>query len=470
MAHEAAPEQTSSESGPIAPNPVAVAHDAAPSASPPTANRFIGYAQRTFASLGLRDFRLLLAGNIITQFGTWFQNIGMNWLVWVVTENAFTMGSLQAWRGVTTLFISPFAGVWADRMDRRTLLIIFTAFSALEASLLAFLVYTGLITPGSSLLDRLLQGTLFSFLVSSGITKAWVFFLFALADGLVNSLMMPTRQAFVYDVAGREHVANAIALNASIGNLARALGPNLAGAIIGFFGIYWAFIVRAGAIWSSLLFTLRISPRPRLEAPRRRETTWREFLEGLRYVRSDRLILGLIAAEVLLPFLIYPYIQFLPVFARDVLGGGAEVYGALASGVGIGAIPGGIFLASLGNFRRRGQLLLVAGWAYMGSVLLFSQSRSFPLSWGLLILAGVFWVMTTSLVQALIQLYVRTDVRARTVALYSMGNSALQPLGSLAMGATIAAIGPQMGVAAFALTAMMALGAITVLVPELRKA
>jgi MFS family permease len=125
----------------------------------------------------------------------------MNWLVFVVTGSAVAMGSLLAWRGLISMFLSPFGGVWADRVDRRTLIILFTAVSATEATILAVMVYTGWIAASSTPLDRALTGTMLGFLVTSGLTKAWVFFVFAFVDGIVNSMAQPTRQAFVYDVA-----------------------------------------------------------------------------------------------------------------------------------------------------------------------------------------------------------------------------------------------------------------------------
>ena len=143
----------------------------APAVEAPPQGRVGAYFRRTFASLAIRDYRLLLSGNIITQFGTWFQNIGINWLVFVVTGSAFTMGVLAAWRGVITLFLSPFGGVWADRVDRRTLVITFTLISALEATRLAVFVYTGWIAPGTVPLDRFLIGTPLAFLVTQGLTK-----------------------------------------------------------------------------------------------------------------------------------------------------------------------------------------------------------------------------------------------------------------------------------------------------------
>ncbi len=443
----------------------------APAALSPRRGRVLPYLGRTFAAPAIRDYRLLLAGNIITQFGTWFQNIGMNWLVFIVTGNALTMGTLAAWRGVITLILAPFGGVWADRVDRRALMVAFTLVSALEATTLAVLVYTGWIVPGTGALDRLLTGTLFSFLVTAGLTKAWVFFFFAFIDGMVDSLAQPTRQAFVYDVSGREQVSNAIALNAGLDNFARATGPNVAAAVIGFFGVHWAFIVRAVSIWGAFNFTIRIRPRPANQ--NRSEpgsTTWGALIEGFRYVVHDRLIAGLLLAEVLLPFLVYPYLQFLPVFAREVLHGDARVYGALASGFAIGAIPGGLIVASLGNFRRKGLVMLAAAAAYMVAILLFTRSTVFPLSWGLLILAGLVGVVTQTVGQTLIQLNVRTDVRARTLGFYTMCRSALQPLGTLSMGAAIAAIGPQNGVAVFVVTALVALGVVTLVIPQIRRA
>ena len=429
-----------------------------------------GFLSRTFTSLAIRDYRLLLSGNIITQFGTWFQNIGMNWLVFVVTGSALAMAALAGWRGIITLLLSPFGGVWADRLDRRTLMIAFTFVSALEATALAVLVYTGWILPGAASLDDWLAGTALSFFVTSGITKAWVFFLFALVDGVVNSVAQPTRQAFVYDVAGHEQVANAIALNASFGNTARVVGPNLAAYIIGFFGVHWAFIVRAGSIWTALNFTLRITPKPRAQpSGERRESIFRAVAEGFRYVRHDRLILGLLLAEVLLPFLIYPYFQFLPIFAKDVLHGDVRAYGALASGGGAGNIVGGLLIAGLTGIRRKGLLMLVTSACYIGGVLLFTRSTVLALSFGLLVVTGFFHVITTTLVQALIQLHVRSDVRGRTLSLYTMGQSALQPLGALSLGAAIAILGPQDGVAAFTLLGLAGLTVIALLIPEIRK-
>ena len=449
--------------------PGAALMEAAPAARPP--GRVGGFFSRTFASLAIRDYRLLLSGNVITQFGQWFQQIGMNWLVFVVTGSALTMGSLVAWRGIISMVLSPFGGVWADRVDRRTLVILFTIISASEATALAFVVYTGWIIPGSTTLDRLLTGSFLGFLVTAGITKAWVFFLFAFVDGVVNSMANPTRQAFVYDVAGRENVANAIALNASMGNLARATGPNLAGAVIGFFGVHWAFIVRAASIWTALNFTVRIRARPPArERSERQQSTLKALAEGLRYVVHDRLILGLLLAEVILPVLVYHYVQFMPIFATEILHGDARMYGALASGAGIGGIPGGILVASLANYRRKGRLFFLVAAAYLCGVITFTRMTSFPLAMVVLIINGVFLVMTNALVQSLIQLNVRPDVRARTLGLYTMGQSALQPLGTFGLGVTITAIGPQDGVALFALIAVVGMAVVFLLVPQIRRA
>jgi hypothetical protein len=192
--------------------------------------------------------------------------------------------------------------------------------------------------------------------------------------------------------------------------------------------------------------------------------------EGIYYVVHDRLIRGLLLAEVIMPVLVYQYIQFMPIFAKEVFGGGAATYGALASGSGIGGIPGGILMASLSNFRRKGLLFFGVATAYLGGVLLFTRISYFPLAMLVLIMNGVFLIMTNALVQSLIQLNVRPDVRARTLGFYTMGHNALQPLGNLGLGLTITAIGLQNGVALFALAALVGICLIWLVVPEIRRA
>ena len=380
----------------------------------------------TFTSLALPQYRYLLAGTALSQIASWMEEVARGWLVLQLTGSPFQLGLLGFIRGFSQLLVSPFAGVLADRLDRRRLAAVTQMVPAVDALIIAILVGSG----------QIAMWQLYPLVAISGVT------------GAVN---VPTRQVLVYDVAGGENIANAIALNSVVANIARIIAPAVGGVIIGAVGIsasYYAqvvfFLLATGA-------TFMLRPITRAEPVR--APLWRSLREGVSYVRHDPTMARLVLLNVIPNMLIYPYVALIPVFARDVLNTGSAGYGILLTGVGFGSIPGGLFVAGMSGSRRKGLTMALAACVYMSMVFLFTLSTVFALSFAILVVAGIGWSMMVTLNQTLLQLNVEDAFRGRVLSLYTMAGG-FTPFGSLAMGAAASHFGVQTAVAAFAVVAL----------------
>lgn len=402
---------------------------------------------RTFISLKYRDFRLLLLSSLGLGLGQWFQQIGMNYLILLTTGKATQIGLISALRGVTSLVATPIAGVLADRFNRRLMLVVVTSGSAIQAIVLAVLVLTGQ-------------------------AQVWHYYVFVILEALFNGVNQPVRQAFVYDVSTRENAANAYSLQQMAQHFGRVTGPNLAGAIIGFVGVAYCFFVLAFVKGVSSVFTFMIRSSAGRPNSRTRESFLRSFIAGIRYASSNQAILGLLLINIVRPLLLLPYLQYLPVFAKDVFCAGnedwASCYGILASAAGIGAIPGGLLVASLGNFRGKGTAMIVGllGWHLM--VLIFSRQTNLWLGFACLLLVGVCLVFASTLNTTLLQLWTREDMRGRVNALQSM-EQAFQPLGQVPMGILIDRFGAPNTVTAYTALGLIVASIIAIFSPKIRE-
>ena len=388
----------------------------------PAGSGIRGYGVRTFSSLRIPDFRVLWIGNVGTMLGQWIQFAAQGYLVFHLTGSPLQVGAVGFVRGTTAVVISPFAGTITDRFSRRSVLMVMTAISAAAAILLATLII-------------------------SDIIQVWMLYPLSAVEGFGDAINQPARQVMIYDVVGTEDLPNAIAVNSLGSNTMRIVGPSMAGALIGAFGIQSAFIVQAFAYSFSVYATSRIKTRG-LPVASSTTTVLAGIADGIRYARSHPDVILLVTMAGLPSLLVYPYVQFIPVFAKDVLHVGSFGFGFLASAVGYGSIVGALLAANLTGLKKRGQILVWTTFVYMALVTAFALSNNYALSFALLVVAGIANSIYLMFNQVMIQLTIDDAYRGRVMSLYVMVQG-ITPFSALLMGALIDLFGAQITVACF---------------------
>lgn len=375
---------------------------------------------RTFESLALRDFRLLWSSTVLSGFGQWGQQISLNWLVFVLTGSATQLGGVSFAAGLMTLGLTPFAGVLADRVARRTVLWTSSLFGASIAVVVAILVVADLI-------------------------EVWHAYAFALLTGVSQAINQPARQAAVYDTSTPETLQNAVALNSLAQNLARIVGPAAIGAIA-VWSLTVAFLLIAAMRGLAAIATLAMTHRP----PEARAGTPRnplaDIAAGFRYLASDARLAGLWFVNALPSLIVYPYVALLPIFVDEVFHTDSLGYGVILTMVGIGSTIGLLILAVFSDVRRRGFLMMGGFTGYLLAVLAFTQTNELFIALPLLVAGGVMHGFALALNTFVFQTSLRDDMRGRGMAAWQLGFS-LMPLGALPMGILVDHIGPQRGVA-----------------------
>jgi MFS family permease len=397
-----------------------------------------------FDALQVRDFRLFWFGLVVSNVGTWMQMIGQGWLVLQLTGSPFWLGLVAFCRAVPVLTFSLFAGVVADRVDRRRLLLT-----------------TQAIVGGLSLL--------LAVLTSLGIVTVWQIMTIASLSASVMSFDMPARQAMVPDLVGKDRLMNAVGLNSAAFNAAAVIGPSLAGVLIGAIGVAGCFYLNAVSFLATIAALVVI--RAPGKGGAKRGAMWDKLTEGLRYIRGHRVVFALFALVAVPSLFGRPYQQLMPVFARDVLGGGPRLYGLLMAASGAGALLGALATASLGAFGRKGPILIGSTIAFGLALIGFALSGHIAPSLGLLVLAGGGSTLYMGAVNTLLQTTVPDEFRGRIMSVYSLILGGFMPLGGMLLGAAASLAGSVSLVVAAggALSALCALVA-AVAVPGLRRA
>jgi MFS family permease len=339
---------------------------------------------------------------------------------------------------------APFMGVFADRMDRRLLLIIAAVVNLVVSALMLLLFVSGWLV-------------------------LWHIIALALLGSLTWALDNPARQAFVPDLVGRRHLTNAIALISLALEITVVVGPALGGILIPALGMGGAYGLIA-AIYSLDLLVLLMLKDARHGAPAASESPLRSLLGGLRYVRGNQIVLVLLVIAGLLNMLAAPYrYAFMPVFSRDILDTGPAGYGVLTAMAGVGALVAGIWVVSLGNFQSKGRLLVWTSIAWPASLLLFAFSTSYSVSLALVFVAGLTQAIVWTVIATLILGNTEQAMRGRVMGLRT-GVVASLPIGNLLAGAVAERFGPAWAQGAYALAAMLLMVAIVLRVPNLYKA
>jgi MFS family permease len=400
---------------------------------------------RPLGALAHRNFRLFFVGQGISLIGTWMQNVGEGWLVLTLTNSPFYVGLVSALSSLGVLLFTLYAGVIADRTDKRRTIIIAQVLFMLEAFTVAILVWTHVVT-------------------------VWQVMILATLLGVASAFDIPTRQAFVVEMVGKDDLMNAIALNSSLFNAARVIGPALAGVLIGVVGIAWCYFLNGlsyiAVIWS--LLSIRLPPhQPRPTQP----SAWTGFREILAFLAGDRRLRTLVVLTATLSVFGFPYISMMPVFARNVLHRGAGGYGALTASIGLGAMLGALAIAvSARRIRARGRLMLTGGTVFGILLVLFAASRSFWLSLALLALAGCAMIVNNALTNTLLQTAVPDHLRGRIMGFYSFVFVGMAPFGAFFFGLAAEHWGAPLAVGAGGVIVTVAVLVAGWRVPELRTA
>jgi len=396
-----------------------------------------------FGALAHRNFRLFFIGQGISLVGTWMQNVGEGWLILTLTNSPFYVGLTAALSSLGVLLFSLYAGVIADRVDKRRFIIFMQLAFMLEALTVAVLVWTGVVA-------------------------VWQVLLLATILGIASAFDIPMRQSFVVEMVGKDDLMNAIALNSSVFNGARVIGPAIAGVLIGAVGIAWCYFLN-GVSYIAVIAGLLLMRLPPRAPPARGASAWTGFREVLAYLRGDRRLRVLMILTAVISVFGFPYIAMMPVFARDVLHRGATGYGALTSSIGIGAVIGalGIALASA-RIRARGRLMLAGGTAFGILLMLFAASRSLALSMLLLALAGCAMIVNNSLANTLLQTTAPDHLRGRIMGFYSFVFVGMAPFGAFLFGLVAEHVGAPATLAAGGVIVALAVTIAGVAEPSIR--
>jgi MFS family permease len=363
-----------------------------------------------------RNFRLYFVGQSVSLIGTWMQRIALGWLVYTMTHSAFLLGVVGFAGQIPVFALAAFAGVLADRWDRHRLLIL--------TQLLA-----------------MMQAFVLSFLVLSGTIMIWHIVALSLVLGVVTAFDMPVRQSFVVQmIEDKSDLGNAIALNSSMVNCARLLGPSAAGLLIATVGEGICFLINGlsyFAVIASLLLMRIVHKNIREQTSR----AWHDLREGLRYVYGFEPIRAIILLLALVSLMGMPYIVLMPIFAKDVLHGGPRALGFLMGGSGTGALAGALYLASRRSVLGLGKMIPIGAGIFGLGLVAFALSRNFFLSLTLVTAVGFGQMVQLATSNTLLQTVVDDDRRGRIMSFYAVAFLGMAPVGSLLSGALANVIG-----------------------------
>ena len=372
--------------------------------------KFIGRAFRS------RNYRLYFGGQCVSLIGTWMQQVAMSWLVYRLTGSGSLLGLVAAAGQISIFVLTPFTGVFIDRVHRRNLLITTQVLCTVQASLLAFLTLSGRI-------------------------QVWHLVLLSLFLGTVNAFDMPARHSFVIEmVEHKKDLGNAIALNSAMFNSARLVGPSLAGFLVYKLGEGICFLFNAISFFA-IIFTLLAMKIPKRNAGVVHPPVFQGLKDGYQYALGFRPILYLLALMALIGLMGMPYMVLMPIFARDVLHGGPQTFGFLLGAIGIGALIGSLYLASRRSVLGLAKLNAFAAGAFGAGIIVFSFSRSLPLSMCVLLFTGLSMIMHMASSNTLLQTIVDEDKRGRIMSYMSMCTMGMAPFGSFLAGSLSDVIG-----------------------------
>jgi MFS family permease len=356
-----------------------------------------------------RNFKLFFVGQSISVIGTWMTRLATSWLVYHMTHSALMLGIVGFSGQIISFLLGPFAGVWVERLERRKLLVWTQAASAVQSLALAVLTFAHVIT-----LEEIIA--------------------LAALQGLINSLDMPGRQSFLVQmVQGREDLGNAIAINSSMANGARLIGPAIAGIVIAALGEAWCFLIDGVSYFAVIASLIMMHIEP-LEIHRKARSMMGQMREGWDYVRNFRPIRSILLLFAVVGLMGWPYSVLLPVFAAQILHGGPATLGWLTGASGIGALASAISLALRKSVRGLTRMLQISSAMLGAGLILFGLSSTLWISLMLMVFIGFGMIQCAAVTNTILQTLVPEDKRARVMSYYTMAFFGSAPFGSLLAG------------------------------------
>lgn len=403
-----------------------------------------GMGARLLRALRYRNYRLYFAGQGISLIGTWLTQVATSWLVYRLTGSTVLLG-VVAFAGQIPLFVlGPFMGVLVDRWNRQRILIVTQTVAMLQSFALAYLALRKIITVHHVIVLNALQG-------------------------VVNSLDMPARQAFLIEIVeNRDDLPNAIALNSSMVNGARLIGPSIAGVLIATVGEGICFLIDGFSYLAVVgaLLAMRLRPEQRTEKP---SGALAEMWRGVRYVFGFPPIRGILLLSAAVSLTAVSYSILMPVFATQILHGGPRLLGFLMAMSGIGAFAGALFLAARRTVLGLGRLIVIAGMVFGGALIVFALSRQLWISMLAMVLMGFAMISFFASCNTVLQTIVEDRMRGRVMSFFGMAFMGMMPFGSLISGWLAARLGPQTTVAICGAAAAIACAAFGTKLSELRR-
>jgi MFS family permease len=386
-----------------------------------TPARKVSKLQMALRALRHRNYRLFFAGQLISLIGTWMQMIAQPWLVYRLTGSSLLLGTVGFASQIPVFLLATLGGTVADRYNRHRVVIATQTASMILAFILSILTLTGAI-------------------------RVWHIIVLSTLLGIVNAFDMPARQAFIVELVDKEDLMNAIALNSSIFNGARVLGPAVAGVLIAGIGEGWCFFANGVSFIAVIagLLMMKLKPRP---AAAHKSSGISDVLEGFGYVRRTRPVRAVLTLLGLISIAGMPYTVLMPIFADRILHGGARGMGILMGATGLGALAGAMFLAAESGTHRLGRLVAYTCAGFGISLILFAFSRNFWLSALFLFPIGFSFMTQMASTNTLIQTMVPDHLRGRVMAVHVMTFMGMGPFGSFIAGAVAHNLGAPLTVA-----------------------
>jgi MFS family permease len=403
---------------------------------------------RLLQALRHREFRLLWYGQVFSSMATWMDTVARGWLIYELTNSSFQLGLVRGVQAIPILLLSPIAGSTADLYSRRMQVLIAQVVDGLLYAWVAVMILTGDIQP-------------------------WHVYVTSIGLATVQTFQQPSRASMVSDAVPREHLINAIGLNAVVFNVARTVGPALAGVLIAMFGSAGSYTAQAIFYFLATVWTLQLRSEQRSSAgshghSARNESFAQSVIEGWRFSwRNESIRAGLLVVAFASLFLI-PFSTLLPVFARDILRVGATGQGLLLTAMGLGALLSSVLIASLGDRMPRGMVMIGGVGLYGVLVVIFAATTWFGLSLALMAVIGLCHVTSHALVQTVIQAYSPPEFRGRTMAIFHMTQVVLV-VGAMLIGGLSSLVGARWAAASMSVVGTLAMIAIYLLMPRARE-
>jgi MFS family permease len=401
---------------------------------------------RAFKTLHYRDFRTVSVCQIFGNLGFWMDELSRGWLIYQITDSMVQLGLARGIQFVPLLVFAPFAGTFADRYSRRTLLLFAQGMSALIFAALAALIFARVVEP-------------------------WHVYVAAVCSGLMQVIQQPARSSLVSDTVPPELLTNAIGLNSMIFNGARLIGPALAGAIIAWWDTGGAYAVQGVSLFIATVWALKLKPMkrdPAAMARARSEPYVQSILKGWQHAWGHPTVRAGLLCTTVVSMFVFPFTTMLPVFARDILNVGAGGQGMLLGAMGAGAVVSSVMITLFGHRWTRGKVMLDASLTYGLLVTGLALSPWYGLSLAVMVFVGLMHVHANALVHTVVQSYSSAEYRGRSMALFNM-TQMLSTAGSMVIGLLAHAIGPRGAVAAMGLTGAAGIVLLILLMPAARR-